>query len=106
MTRVQGKGEVIDIKALLGQDTDFLRSVMKAALGHAGLAAVKDASRRRSRWPLAIPDPRSARRRGISRPGRGNGGQPNQETSFHMPIVDFAELDAHSLLCQKLRYLR
>ena len=32
MTKIQGKGEVIDIKALLEQDTDFLRSAMKVAL--------------------------------------------------------------------------
>ena len=43
-----------------------------------------------------IIDRRSARRRDMFRPGRGNGDQPNKETSFHMPIVDFAELDAHN----------
>jgi putative transposase len=32
MTKVQGKGEVIDIKALLAQDGDFIRATMKAAL--------------------------------------------------------------------------
>jgi putative transposase len=32
MTRVQGKGEVVAVKALLEQDTDCLRSAMKAAL--------------------------------------------------------------------------
>ena len=32
MTKVQGKGEVIDVKALLEGDSDFLRAAMKAAL--------------------------------------------------------------------------
>ena len=31
MTKVQGKGEVIDIKAVLADDADFLRRAMKAA---------------------------------------------------------------------------
>ena len=30
------------------------------------------------------------------RPERGNGDQTNKETSFHTPIVDFAELDVHN----------
>ena len=32
MTKVQGKGEVIDIKALLERDSDFIRASVKAAL--------------------------------------------------------------------------
>ena len=32
MTKVQSKGDVIEIKALLERDGDFLRSVVKAAL--------------------------------------------------------------------------
>lgn len=35
MTKVQGKSEVIDIKALLSQDGDFIRAAMKAALDSA-----------------------------------------------------------------------
>jgi hypothetical protein len=32
MTKVQGKGEVIDIKALLAGDAEFLRAAAKAAI--------------------------------------------------------------------------
>jgi mutator family transposase len=32
MTKVQGKGELIDIKALLGGDAEFLRAAVKAAI--------------------------------------------------------------------------
>ena len=60
------------------------------------LTAVKDAARRLRRWPLAIRDRRSAWRPERLRPGQGNGAQPNKETSFHIPIMDFAELDAHN----------
>ena len=32
MTKVQGKGEVVDIKAVLADDADFLRTAVKAAI--------------------------------------------------------------------------
>ncbi len=32
MTKVQGKGEVIDIKALLAGDAEFLRAAVKAVI--------------------------------------------------------------------------
>jgi hypothetical protein len=60
------------------------------------LAAVKEAARRLRRWPSAIPDRRSARCRIVLRPGRGNAGQPNQDTSFRMRERHFAELDGHN----------
>ena len=62
------------------------------------LAAVKDAVRRLRRWPSAILDRRSARRRIVLRPGRGNAGQPNKETSFRMRQNAFADIDAHNLV--------
>jgi hypothetical protein len=38
MTKVQGKGEVIDIKALLAGDAEFLRAAVKAVIrGGAGI---------------------------------------------------------------------
>ena len=60
------------------------------------LAAVKDASRRPCRWPLAILDRHSARRPFDLRPGRGNAGQPNKEPSFRKREWHFAELDGHN----------